>query len=192
MQPVTTWPARTAPSLSNPGHDWAQKLPRAAHQGNHTAAGADAFLPANGQVYRCGGVQEGLFDDFEKLVENAASGAERQALASRIGTMLTAHATLEEELFYPLAREALVDEADLIDEATVEHATAKNLIALIEAASPDEALYDAKVTVLGEYTRHHVKEEEDEIFPKLKKTELDLGLLGTEMARRKEQLMATA
>lgn len=149
-------------------------------------------MPANGQVYRCGGVQEGLFDDYEKLVENAASGAERQALASRIGTMLTAHATLEEELFYPLAREALVDEADLIDEATVEHATAKNLIALIEAASPDEALYDAKVTVLGEYTRHHVKEEEDEIFPKLKKTELDLGLLGTEMARRKEQLMATA
>lgn len=135
---------------------------------------------------------KGLFDDYKKLVEKEADGTDRQALASRICTMLTVHATIEEELFYPLAREALADEADLIDEATVEHATAKDLIAQIEAASPDESLYDAKVTVLGEYIQHHVKEEEGEIFPKLKKTELDLGLLGTEMARRKEQLMAMA
>ncbi|HJV71330.1 hemerythrin domain-containing protein [Ideonella sp.] len=132
-----------------------------------------------------------LFDDYEKLVENDAEGADRQALATRICTMLTVHATLEEELFYPLAREALGREADLIDEATVEHATAKDLIAQIEAASSHASLYDAKVTVLGEYIQHHVKEEEREIFPKVKKTELDLRLLGGELARRKAQLMAT-
>jgi hemerythrin superfamily protein len=133
-----------------------------------------------------------LFDDYEKLVKKEADAAEKQELANRICSMLTVHATLEEELFYPLAREALADDAELIDEAAVEHATAKDLIAQIEAASPDEALYDAKVTVLGEYIQHHVKEEEGEIFPKIKKSDLDLGLLGGEMARRKEQLMAEA
>jgi len=133
-----------------------------------------------------------LFDDYKKLVEDEAPSADKRALAERICTMLTAHATVEEELFYPLAREALADDADLIDEAAVEHASAKELIAQIEDASPDESLYDAKVIVLGEYIQHHVKEEEGEIFPKLKNTELDLGLIGAEMARRKEELMAAA
>lgn len=129
-----------------------------------------------------------LFDEYKKLCEGEAPADERQALAGQICSMLTVHATLEEELFYPLAREALGEEADLIDEATVEHASAKELIAQIESATPDEPLYDAKVTVLGEYIQHHVKEEEGEIFPKIRKTELDLALLGTEMAQRKQAL----
>ena len=83
-----------------------------------------------------------------------------------------------------------VRHADLVDEADVEHATAKDLIAQIEDASPDEELYDAKVKVLGEYIDHHVKEEEGEMFPKVKKAKLDTKSLGEEMAVRKEELMA--
>jgi hemerythrin-like domain-containing protein len=131
-----------------------------------------------------------LFDEYKKLSENEAPAEERQALANRICGMLTVHTTIEEELFYPLAREALGQEADLIDEATVEHASAKDLISQIEGASPDEPLYDAKVTVLGEYIQHHVKEEEGEIFPKIRKTELDLAVLGNEMSERKQALGA--
>lgn len=133
-----------------------------------------------------------LFDDYKKLVDKQADSHDKQVLAGRICTLLTTHATLEEELFYPLAREALAKHADLIDEAAVEHASAKDLIAQIEAGTPDEALYDAKVIVLGEYIQHHVKEEEGEIFPQLKKTELDLKLLGEELARRREELMIAA
>ena len=130
------------------------------------------------------------FAEYEKLVQAEAAPDEREALALQICEMLTVHATLEEELFYPPARDALGDDADLIDEATVEHASAKDLIAQIEGASPEEALYDAKVKVLGEYIQHHVKEEESEIFPKLRKTELDLAVLGNEMAERKQALAA--
>ena len=87
---------------------------------------------------------------------------------SEICVTLTVHATIEEELFYPAAREAEV-ETDLLDEAEVEHASAKDLIAQIEGMGPDDELYDAKVTVLGEYIDHHVKEEEGEMFPKCRK-----------------------
>ena len=78
---------------------------------------------------------------------------------------------------------------DLLDEAEVEHASAKDLIAQISSMSPDEELYDAKVTVLGEYVKHHVKEEEDEIFPKAKKAGVDMEELGNLLAERKQELM---
>ena len=132
-----------------------------------------------------------LFDEYKKLAEKQAPAQERQELATRICAMLTVHTTIEEELFYPLAREALGEDDDLIDEAAVEHASAKDLIAQIENSSPDEPLYDAKVTVLGEYIQHHVKEEEGELFPKVRKSELDLAVLGAEMAERKQALEAT-
>ena len=102
--------------------------------------------------------------------------------------MLTAHATVEEEIFYPAAREAIGEE-DLLDEAEVEHASAKSLIAQIEASGPDEALYDAKVTVLGEYIDHHVQEEEGEMFPKCRESAMNLKALGASMATRKQQLL---
>ena len=131
-----------------------------------------------------------LFKDYDKLVEAEADDGEKQALAEQICTMLTAHATAEEELFYPAAREVLGEDEDLIDEADVEHTTAKDLIAQIEASTPDDPLYDAKVKVLGEYIDHHVKEEEGEIFPKAKKAGLDTEALGADIAARKEELLS--
>ena len=102
---------------------------------------------------------------------------------------LTAHATAEEEIFYPAAR-AAIDKADLIDEADVEHASAKDLIAQIEASSPSDGHYDAKVKVLGEYINHHVQEEEGEIFPKVRRAKVDTVSLGEQIAARKEEIMS--
>jgi hemerythrin superfamily protein len=131
-----------------------------------------------------------LFKDYEKLVEEEADDEEKQALAEEICMKLTVHATAEEELFYPAARDVLGEDEDLVDEADVEHATAKDLIEQIQDSSPDDALYDAKVKVLGEYIDHHVKEEEGEIFPKAKKGGLDVDALGAEIAARKAELEA--
>jgi hemerythrin superfamily protein len=130
-----------------------------------------------------------LFKSYDSLVEAEAEDDEKEALAEQICTMLTVHAAIEEEIFYPAAREN-IDEQDLLDEAEVEHATAKDLIEQIQDMDPEEDLFDAKVKVLGEYVAHHVKEEEDELFPKVKSSGLDLQALGEELAARKQQLMA--
>lgn len=135
---------------------------------------------------------KGLFDEYDKLVKAEADSATKQELATQICAMLTVHATIEEEIFYPAARQALEENGDLLDEAEVEHACAKDLIAQLEAASPDEPLYDAKVKVLSEYVQHHVDEEEGELFPKVKKTDLDLDELGEELSARKQALMPDA
>jgi hemerythrin superfamily protein len=128
---------------------------------------------------------QALFDQFEK-----ARGDDKKAeLAQEICAELKVHAQIEEEIFYPAARKAL-KEQDLIDEATVEHASAKDLIAQIEQARAGDELFDAKVTVLGEYIKHHVKEEQNELFPQVKKTKLDLKALGRELAERKDALAA--
>lgn len=132
-----------------------------------------------------------LFKEYDKLVKADAGDEDKESLVRQICTMLTAHATAEEEIFYPAARSVL-DEPDLIDEATVEHASAKELIAQLEQASPGDELYDAKVKVLAEYIEHHVKEEEGELFPKLKKADLDLKALGEELKARKQELMSEA
>ncbi len=130
-----------------------------------------------------------LFKQYDKLADGEADGEERQALATQICAMLTVHATIEEEIFYPAAREADV-ESDLLDEAEVEHASAKDLIAQIQSMSPDDDLYDAKVTVLGEYIDHHVQEEENEMFPKCRRARMDLAGLAEQLADRKAELMA--
>ena len=130
-----------------------------------------------------------LFKQYEKLADAEAEGEERQALAERICAMLTMHATIEEEIFYPAAREADVED-DLLDEAEVEHASAKELIAQIQGMEPDDDLYDAKVTVLGEYVEHHVQEEEGEMFPKCRRAKMDLAGLAASLAERKAELMA--
>jgi hemerythrin superfamily protein len=130
-----------------------------------------------------------LFKQYEKLADAQAPVSERQALAEEICTQLTAHATAEEEIFYTAAREAAI-EADLLDEAEVEHASAKDLIAQIRAMSPDEDLYDAKVKVLGEYIDHHVQEEEEEMFPKCRRSKMDLAELARQVAERKGELLA--
>ena len=125
-----------------------------------------------------------MFDRFERTRKESV----KQDLAERICTELTIHATIEEEIFYPAVRE-LIDDDDLMAEATVEHASVKNLIAQIEAASPDDEMFNAQVTVLGEYVKHHVKEEQQEMFPKVRKTDLDLKALGDQIRQRKQELI---
>jgi len=130
---------------------------------------------------------ERLFKQYEKLVEEEGSYNEREALAATICAELSVHAQVEEEIFYPAARDIL-DEEDLVDEAVVEHASAKDLIAQLADMSPDDDLYDAKVKVLGELIEHHVEEEEEQMFPKCKKARLDTASLGTQMVERKMEL----
>lgn len=132
---------------------------------------------------------KGLFDDFKKLKSKEDSGERKAALVVQICQELTVHAELEEEMFYPAVRDAIDDE-DLMDEAEVEHACAKELIAQLEGMDPEDDLYDAKVTVLGEQIQHHVKEEEGDMFVKAKKAKVDTEALGEQMARRKTELMA--
>lgn len=127
-----------------------------------------------------------LFEQYENLGERAH--ATKKKLATRICLELTRHATAEEELFYPAVREADADNADLIDEALVEHASAKDLIAQILAMEEGDALYDAKVKVLADLIEHHVGEEEGQIFPRAQESELDLVSLGTAIQQRKAEV----
>jgi len=126
-----------------------------------------------------------LFEQYEELGDRAH--VSKQKLALQICTELTKHATAEEEIFYPAVRAATKDD-DMLDEAVVEHASAKDLIAQIISMEPTEDLYDAKVKVLSELIDHHVKEEETEMFPKARKAKLDLDALGAQIAARKEQV----
>ena len=126
-----------------------------------------------------------LFDQFEK----ARSDDRKQTLAHEICIELKVHTTIEEEIFYPAAREAIHDD-DLLDEAAVEHESAKELISQIEQGSPDDDKWSARVTVLGEYIKHHVKEEQSELFPEVRKTSVDLKELGRQLRARKEALIA--
>jgi hypothetical protein len=128
---------------------------------------------------------------YFKQYENLEDDAEKQALADRICLALTVHAQIEEEIYYPATREA-IDDDDLLDEAEVEHASAKQLIAEIQAMKAGDRLFDAKVTVLGEYIDHHVEEEESEMFPESRDSDLDLKALGAQLAERKAELMAQA
>jgi hemerythrin superfamily protein len=128
-----------------------------------------------------------LFSDFDKLKEEG-SDEDKAAIVDKICSELKIHTELEEEIFYPAVRKA-IDDSDLMDEALVEHAGAKDLIAQLEDASPDDDLYDAKVTVLGEQIDHHVKEEEGDMFPKAKKAKVDTEALGATMLKRKMELI---
>jgi len=126
-----------------------------------------------------------MFKTFERTEDQQ----QQEQLATQICNELTVHTQIEEEIFYPTVRPAVKD-GDLMDEAVVEHAGAKELIAQLRTLNPGEEMYDAKVTVLSEYIKHHVKEEHTEMFPKVKKTRLDLNTLGAKMMERKQALMA--
>lgn len=128
---------------------------------------------------------EALFAEFEDADES-----EQSDLATRICQMLTVHTQIEEEILYPQAKDAFGEEEDeMVFEAEIEHGSAKELIAKIEAGTPEDPEFKALVKVLCEYVKHHVKEEEKQMFPALKKTQLDLKELGTELSQRKLQLM---
>jgi hemerythrin-like domain-containing protein len=125
-----------------------------------------------------------LFKKYDKLASKDAPAADRRSLAQTICAMLKVHTQIEEEIFYPAARSAGID-AGQLDEAKVEHASAKDLIAQLEAANPDDDLYDAKMTVLREYIQHHVVEEHTEMFPKCRRLGMDLVALRGELEARK-------
>ncbi|RZJ13062.1 MAG: hemerythrin domain-containing protein [Rubrivivax sp.] len=127
----------------------------------------------------------GLFEDYEK----ARSTNVKRRLVEQICLELTVHTTLEEEIFYPAFKQAARDK-ELVPEAKVEHDSVKNLIAQVQGKEPDGEDFDAKVKVMGEFVKHHVKEEQNEMFPKAKEAGLDLAELGRQMAERKLQLMA--
>ena len=131
-----------------------------------------------------------MFQEYEALAESRGrSPTKRRELAQTICQELKVHTQLEEEIFYPAARKAIKDNA-LLNEAAVEHACAKELIAQIEGGDVGDEMFDAKVKVLGEYIDHHVKEERTEMFAKVRKTKLDLDALGAQMEARKEELKA--
>ena len=125
--------------------------------------------------------------------ENGRLSKDRKvATAKQICMALTVHAQIEEEIFYPAAREAVRSGEELLDEAEVEHGSIKELVSAIENASPDDdELFAARVKVLGEYVKHHVKEEENELFPKLRKSDMDLEEVGAQLSARKKELMRT-
>ena len=126
-----------------------------------------------------------LFAEYEKT----RSIPKKRALVADICTALSVHAQIEEEIFYPAVKTALKDKL-LVPEATVEHTSVKDLIAQLEGVEPDGEMYDAKVKVLSEYVKHHVKEEQTEMFTKAKASSLDMVELGARMAARKEELLA--
>ncbi len=126
-----------------------------------------------------------LFAEYEK----ARSSSKKKELVAQICAELSVHAQVEEEIFYPAVQQALKDH-ELVPEATVEHASLKSLIAQVEGIEPDGEMYDAKVKVLSEYVKHHVKEEQNEMFPKAKSTKLDMKALGAEISARKLELQA--
>jgi hypothetical protein len=130
---------------------------------------------------------ENLFEKFER-----AKGAKtKKALATEICTELSVHATIEEEIFYPACKEAVDD--DLRTEAYVEHDGAKVLIAELAGSEPDNEFYDAKMKVLSEEIKHHVKEEEkpgEGFFAQARESGLDMAALGDRLAARKKELLA--
>jgi hypothetical protein len=129
---------------------------------------------------------EGWFDEYEQLEDDA----EKLELFNKIALALKVHTAIEEEIFYAEERGEVED--DMLDEAQVEHDGAKHLIAEIEGMQPGDDLYDAKVKVLGEYIKHHVKEEEQPggIFAQAKKGDEDLEEMGERLKARKEELLA--
>ncbi|HEX7639954.1 MAG TPA: hemerythrin domain-containing protein [Burkholderiaceae bacterium] len=128
---------------------------------------------------------DALFEQYAK----SRSPAKKQAIVASICRELSVHAQVEEEIFYPAVKAALKDR-ELVPEAIVEHATLKEFIAKVQDRLPDGEMFDAQIQVMGEYVRHHVKEEQTEMFPKVRKTSLDLKELGARLAARKDELTA--
>jgi hemerythrin superfamily protein len=127
---------------------------------------------------------EALFDEFE----SARDARTKQRIVDTALQELEAHAKVEESLVYPAIRKELEDEEDLMDEALEEHHIVHVLIRELKRMKPSDERYDAKFTVLGESVKHHVKEEESEMFPKAEDVEIDWERLEEQVRRRKEQL----
>ena len=131
-----------------------------------------------------------MFTDYEDLTETGGNTKQKKrALADKICNELIVHTQIEEEIFYPAIRKPVKDDP-MMNEAEVEHAGAKDLIAQIQQMNVSDPMFDAKVTVLGEYIDHHVKEERTDMFPKARATKVDLFALRDVLQMRKDELMA--
>lgn len=125
-----------------------------------------------------------MFEEFEKADEDR-----KFELAAQICQALTVHATIEEEIFYPQVREAIEAE-DLMLEAEIEHDTVKNLIERVQDGEVDETQLSAMIKVMNEYVNHHVNEEQRRMFPRVKRSDIDLEAMGKELLARKTELEA--
>ena len=159
----------------------ARKAPAKSSTRATAAAGPDAIALLKADHKRV----SALYAQYE----TTRSASKKKAIVASICLELSVHAQVEEEIFYPAVKAALKDK-ELVPEATVEHASLKELIAQVKDKEPDGEMFDAKIQVMSEYTKHHVKEEQNEMFPKVKKTRLDLKELGQQMLQRKQELMA--
>lgn len=128
----------------------------------------------------------GIFEDFEATQDSS----EQASLVQTALAELTVHATIEEEIFYPAVQREL-EERDIVDEAFEEHHAAKLLIAELETMTPSDDRYVAKFKVLAEMVRHHIDEEENDLFPMVEDLDIDLAQLGSQMMDRKEELSAS-
>ena len=173
--------AATHASKSSATTTAAKKTPSKQASASRSKAPADDAIKLLTQDHRA---VAKLFKSFE-----GAKGEDaQQKLAEQICLELKVHAQIEEEIFYPAASRAL-DDVEMVEEAIVEHAAAKRLIAEIETMKSGQDFFDAKVKVLQEQIEHHVEEEEKELFPACKKTDMDLEGLGERMKQRKMELM---
>jgi len=150
-------------------------------KGRNNSADAIALLTADHKAVKA------LFKQFEELTKQEDADEHKARLVEQICNELTVHAKVEEELFYPAVRDAIDDDC-LMDEADIEHASAKEIIAQLDGMEPGDDHYDARVTVLGEYIDHHVKEEEGEMFVKARKADVNTVVLGKQIAERKAEL----
>lgn len=133
----------------------------------------------------------GLLQSYRELVRKRATPLQRRALAEEICLELTIHAKVEEEIFYPAMRDALRDE-DVLDEAEDQHGSLRELVGQVLATAPEEALYDARVAVLGDYVERHVRQEREHVFNRVLASRADLQSLGRAIAARKEELRAVS
>ena len=130
-----------------------------------------------------------LFESEKKLTK--ADGKKKEAIFNQIKAALTVHATIEEEIFYPAVKKARSENVkDEVREAYEEHKQIKSLLAQISSITSADETYDMKIKVLKEDVEHHIKEEEEEFFPKLEAGQMDLDAVGREIAERKEELMS--
>jgi len=153
----------------------------APHQAGHKNKDAIALLKADHEAVAQ------LFAEYERT----RSVSNKKMLVAEICTALSVHIQIEEELFYPAVKEVLQDKL-LVPEAIVEHASVMDLIVQLEGVEPNGEMYDAKVKVLSEYVKHHVKEEHTDMFPKVQDSSIDMVELGARMAARKDKLLAQA
>lgn len=129
---------------------------------------------------------ESMFKQFDAEDESRS----KSEIAQHICLSLIVHSEIEEELFYPAAQRALEEEGrDLVAEAKVEHMSLKRLIGDISGSSPGDEMFEARMTVLQEYVKHHVHEEEHELMPQVKKADIDLEALGSRLMERKQALV---